>query len=79
MPIYEFRCTKCGHVFEILVKAGEENVEMACPACKSEEFERIMSCTNFAVSGGGGKPGPSATTRTCSGGSCTSWDIPGPK
>ncbi len=80
MPIYVFKCSKCSEFFELLVMNGDEQVEVGCPKCKSGEFERVMSATNYsmgaAASGGGG--GVSAKTRTCSGGSCTTYDIPGP-
>ena len=78
MPIYEFKCLKCGHFFEILVMKDNEDVEMACPECKSENFERVLSTTSYAMgaSGGEGK-GPSTQTRTCSSGSCTTYETPG--
>ena len=34
MPIYEFRCLRCGRTFELLkLKKGDEDVEMKCPEC----------------------------------------------
>ncbi len=82
MPIYEFKCLKCEEFFEILVMGNDEKHELKCPKCQSEEFERIMSSTNFAVSGNGNSgenTGASANTKTCSSGSCTTYNIPGPK
>ena len=78
MPLYEFKCLKCQAYFEMLIMNHDEEVELKCPECKSEEFERIISATNFAM-GGSSDPGnkPSATTRTCSSGSCTTYEIPG--
>ena len=79
MPIFEFKCTKCEDLFEILVMKKDEDVEMKCPKCGSEEFERVMSSANYAVGGGSGaKAGVSSQTRQCSSGSCTTYDIPGP-
>ena len=78
MPIYEFRCLKCNECFELLVMNKGETVETACPKCKSEAFERIMSTTSYAMGSGGDTPQPSCQTRTCSSGSCTTYDIPGP-
>lgn len=78
MPIYEFRCLKCNECFELLVINKEETVETVCPACKSENFERIMSTTSYAIGNGSGASLPSGQTRTCSSGSCTTYDIPGP-
>jgi len=78
MPIYEFKCSSCNECFEILVLKKDEAVAASCPKCGSEEFERVMSKTCFAVAPSGGQSsGASAKTRTCSGGSCTTWDIPG--
>jgi putative FmdB family regulatory protein len=79
MPIYEFKCLECGEYFEFLVMKTEETVEMACPKCKAENFERILSGTNYAMGeGAGGGARVSSQTRTCSSGSCTTYEIPGP-
>lgn len=78
MPIYEFRCLKCNECFEMLVMNSEETFETRCPKCKSEDFERIMSAASFTVGAGSNSPVAESRTRTCSGGSCTTYDIPGP-
>jgi putative FmdB family regulatory protein len=79
MPIYEFKCLKCNGYKEILIMGGDKNVDMKCDQCGSEELERIMSSTNFSVGSGGAKAGTPTSTenRTCSGGSCTTWNLPG--
>ena len=79
MPIYEFRCLKCNECFEILVMNNDDQVEMRCPECKSEEFERILS-VSCHTTGGSSSDTQSAQsqTRSCSSGSCTTYDIPGP-
>ena len=79
MPIYEFKCLKCEEFFELLLMNAEDQMEMKCPSCESENFERVLSTANYSVGGGAGKPkGATSQTRTCSGGSCTTYDIPGP-
>ena len=40
MPIYEYRCQACGHTFELLVF---KTTVPACPACRSEALERLIS------------------------------------
>ena len=77
MPIYEFKCMKCNEFFEILFTSTQDAAEMKCTHCDSPDIERVLSSTNFSVSSVGA--GPSAQTRTCSSGSCTTYDIPGPR
>ncbi len=77
MPIYEFKCLKCEDFFELLIMNNEEQVELTCPSCKSEKFERVLSTTNYAMGAKAG-PGVQSQTRSCSSGSCTTYDIPGP-
>jgi putative FmdB family regulatory protein len=80
MPIYEFKCLKCQAHIEILVMSGGDNqMEMKCQECGSESLERILSTTHFSMAGGAktGPAGSSTESRTCSGGSCTTWNLPG--
>jgi putative FmdB family regulatory protein len=77
MPIYEFRCLGCGHVFEILkLKKESEGLEMKCPKCGSPEAEKVLSTINVAKAVGGQAR---STAKSCGSGSCTSFEIPGPK
>lgn len=79
MPIYEFRCLDCQHLFELLVLNDNEKVEMKCPSCESDTFERIMSTTNFNMGAhASGKGKAASQSRSCAGGSCTTYEIPGP-
>jgi len=83
MPIYEFQCADCSEKKEILFRNSDEKVEMKCEKCGSDNLQRVISSTNFAVSGGGsgsgaGASGATASTHKCSGGSCTTYNIPGP-
>jgi putative FmdB family regulatory protein len=77
MPIYEFKCLECENIFEVLLINANENLEMKCSKCKSENLERVMSTTNFAMGASGGNIAPKAQTRSCSSGSCTTIDLPG--
>ncbi len=78
MPIYEFKCQKCEEFFEILVMGGKDDDDVHCPKCQSQAFERVLSSTNYAMTGAG-QTGHKATqtTRTCSSGNCTTYEIPG--
>ena len=46
MPLYEYRCSGCGHQFELLILKASQPI--ACPSCASESVERLLSM--FAVS-----------------------------
>lgn len=41
MPIHDYRCAACGHVFEKLVRAADP--APACPACGSADSHRGLS------------------------------------
>jgi putative FmdB family regulatory protein len=75
MPIYEFRCLGCGHVFEFL-KLKKETEGMKCPKCKSPELERVLSTVNMAKSSSGKAK---STVKSCGGGTCATIEIPGHK
>ena len=79
MPIYEFRCLKCNECFEMLFTHTQEAVELKCEKCGSRDVERIMSGSNFAVSAGSCDARAVTQTRNCASGSCTTYDIPGPR
>ena len=53
MPIYEYRCEKCGTTFEKLVRSMFTVPEIECPACHSKECKKSISL--FGTSFGGGK------------------------
>ncbi len=81
MPIYEFKCSACSEFFEVLVmKSDSEDQTVTCPACKSLEFERVVSRTNYTMGGASGSSagtGVSTQERSCSGGSCKTYTIAG--
>lgn len=33
MPIYEYKCDKCGHKFELLMPVSESGTNVQCPRC----------------------------------------------
>ncbi|ACX53165.1 regulatory protein, FmdB family [Ammonifex degensii KC4] len=76
MPIFEFKCSDCGHLFEKLFLDSKEEVVLECPQCHSHNLERVVSRVNY-VMGTKGK-GPKITTKSCGPGStCATIEIPG--
>jgi putative FmdB family regulatory protein len=43
MPVYEFRCTKCEHVFEVMGSYAEREKAQTCPRCSSTEVKQAIS------------------------------------
>lgn len=82
MPIYEFRCTQCGHIQEIIVAGNDGEVVMACEECRGEDMERVLSRVSYSMGSSGpsrsGGASLSSTTRDCGPGrSCTTLELPG--
>jgi putative FmdB family regulatory protein len=50
MPIYEYKCPKCGE-FEVTQRITEDALKK-CPTCKSK-VERLLSRTSFILKGTG--------------------------
>ncbi len=42
MPIYEFKCEKCGNVFEHLYFKSDDNYA-PCPSCGGNKTEKLLS------------------------------------
>jgi putative FmdB family regulatory protein len=55
MPIYEYRCPKCGHQFEKIVRFSEAEKPQPCDNkdCDEAETKRLISASNFQLKGGG--------------------------
>ena len=77
MPIYEFRCLECKDIFEILFIAEDDEKIIACPECKGENLQRVLSATNHAVKGSSPQPSIDVSTKACVDGSCGTIEIPG--
>lgn len=52
MPIYEYECPKCGHVFEEWARSSDAHKDAKCPECGADS-PRIMSRTSFVLKGNG--------------------------
>ena len=50
MPLYEYACSPCGEVTELIQKHGDP--PPLCPTCKTRMAKKVSS-SNFALKGGG--------------------------
>ncbi|MBU0573433.1 MAG: FmdB family zinc ribbon protein [Candidatus Margulisiibacteriota bacterium] len=51
MPLYEYKCKDCGHVFEIKQSIKEDPLRF-CPECKGD-IERLISPAGIIFKGSG--------------------------
>lgn len=60
MPIFEYKCSECGEVTEVLERAGSQG-QPRCPKCGSRKTEKLFSA--FAFGGAAPSSGDSCSTR----------------
>ncbi|MBN2569673.1 MAG: zinc ribbon domain-containing protein [Deltaproteobacteria bacterium] len=69
MPIYEYKCRKCGKNFEVFQKITDDEVK-SCRFCGDGRVEKLISLSAFHLKGSGwyvtdyGGKKPSATENT---------------
>ena len=52
MPIYEYRCSNCGHQQDYLQKVSDPVMTM-CPACGQETYSKQVTAAGFQLKGSG--------------------------
>lgn len=52
MPIYEYRCSDCGHELEALQKLSDPKLT-TCPQCGAEALSKLVSASAFVLKGTG--------------------------
>jgi putative FmdB family regulatory protein len=52
MPIYEYRCSACGHQEEHLQKVSEPPISV-CPSCGKPSYQKLLSAAGFQLKGSG--------------------------
>jgi putative FmdB family regulatory protein len=51
MPIYEFKCNTCRHMFDVIESVHEHDEHKEkCPKCNSEDIERVIGAINVQTS-----------------------------
>ena len=52
MPIYDYECRNCGHVFDVLQKMNDDPLS-ECPECGQPDLRKLLSAPNFHLKGSG--------------------------
>jgi putative FmdB family regulatory protein len=52
MPIYEYRCSACGHEMEVLQKLSDPLLS-GCPQCGKPTLKKLLSAAGFQLKGSG--------------------------
>jgi putative FmdB family regulatory protein len=59
MPIYEYVCTYCGEIFELLRRLSDEDINIKCPKCGKTKVKRMISTFSTVSSTNGCVPSAS--------------------
>jgi putative FmdB family regulatory protein len=76
MPVYEYRCPDCTHLFEKLVPFSEAGRDVNCPTCGTQASKLLSTFAAIGTAGGssasvGAQAAPSAGGGCCGGGCCS--------
>ena len=52
MPIYEYRCSSCGHQQEFLQKVSDPPLT-TCTQCGKPDFSKLLTAAGFQLKGSG--------------------------
>jgi putative FmdB family regulatory protein len=52
MPIYEYKCSACGHQEDHLQKLSEAPLSK-CPACGKKKYQKQLTAAGFQLKGSG--------------------------
>ena len=52
MPIYDYKCSNCGHQVEIIQKISDKPLKI-CPKCGKSNLKKLISAPSFRLKGGG--------------------------
>lgn len=64
MPIFEYRCKRCGHTMELLQRSGHSSVPR-CEKCGSKTVRKRFSAFSLGRSTSGTKGTDACPTGTC--------------
>ncbi len=73
MPIFDYRCSDCGKVYDVFHKGKEIAEDISCPMCGSAKYSKLMSAPMVSIGSSGrsdSASGDSCETGGCCGGAC---------
>jgi len=65
MPIFEFKCKKCGAVFESLCFRSSGEDRGPCPSCGADDSEKMLSTFSSVATGSGRGVGSFSSSSSC--------------
>ena len=68
MPVYEYKCISCGARYDVFHRGRELAADIACPACSSKEYKKLMSAPAALATKESASSGDSCDAGGCSGG-----------
>lgn len=69
MPIFDYRCSDCGKVYDVLHKGKEVVEDVQCPMCGSVQYTKLMSAPMVSM-GSSTRSDVSAADSCDTGGGC---------
>jgi putative FmdB family regulatory protein len=69
MPVYDYKCRKCGKVFEKFLRTLAAADSVQCEKCGSGDVKKLVTCC--AISSGGKSESSGGSTSSHSCGSCS--------
>jgi len=70
MPVYDYKCQKCGKVFEKFLRTLSAADSVTCEKCGSARVKKLVSCCAISSGAKGESSGSSKSSHSC--GSCSS-------
>lgn len=70
MPVYDYKCRKCGAEFEKFLRSLSAASSVKCEKCGSARVEKLVTCCAISGGGKGESAGSAKSSSSC--GSCSS-------
>jgi len=65
MPVYDYKCKKCGAEFEKFLRTLAAAGSVKCEKCGSAKVEKLVSCCAISSGGKSESSGSSKSSHSC--------------